>query len=111
MATPLRRCRKFRATRSRVEQHAGAALDLGNHFAFGAGIAVALAKNRLLVKLAQQIEAGDHEGLTRQEAPARRLRLGDAGFGREVAGADVFFERQAHDFDHRASSILRSWAS
>ena len=60
---------------------------------------------------AQKIETGDDEGFPRQEAAARRLRLGDAGFGGEVAGTDVFFEREAHDFDHRASSILRNWVS
>ncbi len=88
------------------EQGAGAAADSGEDLAIDAGIAIVLEELQVIdaaaqgVDLGEQVEPGDDEGLAGQEAAGGHLGFGDAGAAGDIAGADVFFEREADDWVH-----------
>src|SRR5258705_412354 len=93
----------------------GASADGGDDVAIGAEVAILLEDVELidaaakLVDFPEQAYAGESEGFAGEKPSGGHAGFGDAGDAGDIAGADIFFEREADDFGHY--DILSSWAS
>ena len=83
-----------------LQQRAGGARYFRDGLTVDASVAVVLMESYGIVQLGEEREAGDDERFARQESAARLLRFGHAGLRSDIAGADIFFERDAHDGGH-----------